>query len=182
MELFKEFHSSQITGSVSQTVQKALRREIDALHKQAQDARDSNRTRDAQDLRKESARKATLTSSLSSKFKGEGQMSCISGSSMYPCWLWKPSQVCSRSLSFPSKEALLVERPLDRIKSGALPSEEYPEVASGTCPRLHSEGEECSRGDRHRAKGPGQDSGGSDPTWTKVYLRVGPLCLPTIEG
>ncbi|TVU06702.1 hypothetical protein EJB05_49927, partial [Eragrostis curvula] len=52
------------------------RREIDALQKQAQDARDSNRILDAQleDLRNESARKATLMASLISKFQGEGQV------------------------------------------------------------------------------------------------------------
>ncbi|TVT97320.1 hypothetical protein EJB05_57441, partial [Eragrostis curvula] len=146
-ELFREFHSSQKTGSISETVQKAIddmeeimeesvppspgrvvhevvqastflevaglqpkkrnrgsvsswlealmaelqrekaesrqveqiveqqRREIDALQKQAQDARDSNRILDAQleDLRNESARKATLMASLISKFQGEGQ-------------------------------------------------------------------------------------------------------------
>ncbi|TVU45986.1 hypothetical protein EJB05_05496, partial [Eragrostis curvula] len=151
VELFTEFHSSQKTGSISETVQKAIdhmeeimeesvqregppspsravrevvqastflevaglqpkkrnrgsvssrlealmaelqrekaesrqveqiveqqRRETDALHKQAQDARDSNRILDAQleDLRNESARKATLMASLISKFQGEGQ-------------------------------------------------------------------------------------------------------------
>ncbi|TVU39740.1 hypothetical protein EJB05_13179, partial [Eragrostis curvula] len=152
VELFREFHSSQKTGSISETVQKALddmeeimeesvqreeppspgrvvrevvqastflevaglqpkkrnrgsvssrlealmaelqrekaksrqveqiveqqRREIDALQKQAQDARDSNRILDAQleDLRNESARKATLMASFISKFQGEGQV------------------------------------------------------------------------------------------------------------
>ncbi|TVU10747.1 hypothetical protein EJB05_44293, partial [Eragrostis curvula] len=152
VELFREFHSSQKTGSISETVQKAIdnmeeimeesvqreeppspgcavrevvqastffevaglqpkkrnrgsvssrlealmaelqrektesrqveqiveqqRREIDALQKQAQDVRDSNRILDAQleDLRNETARKATLMASLISKFQGEGQV------------------------------------------------------------------------------------------------------------
>ncbi|TVU24107.1 hypothetical protein EJB05_26504, partial [Eragrostis curvula] len=138
VELFREFHSSQKTGSISETVQKALRektpspgcavhevvqastilevaglqpkkrnrgsvssrlealmaelqrekaksrqveqiveqqrRDIDALLKQAQDATDPNRILDTQveDLRNESAQKATLMASLISKFQGEG--------------------------------------------------------------------------------------------------------------
>ncbi|TVU13399.1 hypothetical protein EJB05_40452, partial [Eragrostis curvula] len=59
------------------------RREIDALQKQAQDARDSNRILDAQleDLRNKSARKATLMASLISKFQGEGQVHASSQTS-----------------------------------------------------------------------------------------------------
>ncbi|TVU10800.1 hypothetical protein EJB05_44349, partial [Eragrostis curvula] len=107
MDLFREFHSSRKTGSVSETVQKALddmeammeeplealmaelerekaesqqveqiveqqRREIDALRKQVQEARDSNCTVEVQleHLRKESTRKASMIACLMSNFEG----------------------------------------------------------------------------------------------------------------
>ncbi|TVU51755.1 hypothetical protein EJB05_03199, partial [Eragrostis curvula] len=73
--LMAEFQCEKAESQQVEQIVEQQRREIDALQKQAQDARDSNRILDAQleVLRNKSARKATLMASLISKFQGEGQ-------------------------------------------------------------------------------------------------------------
>ncbi|TVU04209.1 hypothetical protein EJB05_50235, partial [Eragrostis curvula] len=70
--LIAELEREKAEGRQVEQIVEQQRREIDALRKQVQEARDSNRTVEAQleHLRKESAQKASMIACLMSNFKG----------------------------------------------------------------------------------------------------------------